>query len=114
MRELNDTTEDNYIGLVSQYFDLNLLLTHLALENFLADFDGILGDWGLNNFFLYQFENQKRWQFIVWGKDNTFAAPEDFSEPRRAIEFPILRYFDGNQLVRRGINVPEVRETYFS
>ena len=84
-------------------FDLDALIMHWAAENFLADFDGMFGDWGMNNFYLYQFENQNRWQFHVWDKDNTFAYPTE-DQPRRAIEFDIFRHLDQNQLIRRGIN----------
>lgn len=113
VREINEATEGNYVHRLSPYFDLNLLMKHLALENFLADFDGILGDFGMNNFYLYQFENQKRWIPIVWDKDNTVASPTD-TQPNRAMEYDIFKNFHQNALVRRGINVPEIREMYLN
>ena len=57
---------------VSQFLDLAGFIRHLAVENFLAEEDGLSGDYGPNNFYLYRFINTTRFQFIPWDKSNTF------------------------------------------
>jgi hypothetical protein len=55
---------------------------HVALENFLSEPDGLLGGLGMNNFYLYRFENTTLSQMIVWDQDLAFEwldrpAPRD-------------------------------------
>jgi spore coat protein CotH len=57
---------------VSSFIDLPGFIRHLAIENFLAEEDGITGDYGPNNFYLYRFTNTTRFQFLPWDKSNAF------------------------------------------
>ncbi len=57
---------------MSRYVDFEHLLTYLAVEQYLSDHDGLAGDWGLNNFYLYRFGDSERFQFIPWDKDVSF------------------------------------------
>jgi hypothetical protein len=91
------------VAAVDPYLDLALFMKHIALQNFLAQLDGILGYAGANNFYLYRFENSSRSQFLVWDEDNAFHS----------VEFPILQGHDQNQLMRRAMQVPELRTAYF-
>ncbi|MBI4476795.1 MAG: CotH kinase family protein, partial [Acidobacteria bacterium] len=52
-----------------RFLDLPGLMRHLAVENFLAEWDGILGYAGANNFYLYRFEGTTLSRFIPWDKD---------------------------------------------
>ena len=59
-------------------------IRHVAIENFLAEEDGITGDYGPNNFYFYRYENKSLFKFIPWDKSNTFwesAEPELFHLP---------------------------------
>ena len=38
--------------------DLGGFMRYIAVENFLAEQDGLLGNWGVNNFYLYRFQKQ--------------------------------------------------------
>ena len=40
---------------------------------FLADQDGILGEWGMNNFFMYRPEFSNQFRLIVWDKSQAFV-----------------------------------------
>jgi hypothetical protein len=73
------------------------------VELFVTDWDCILGDvFGMNNFYLYRFENKTLSQFIAWDKDNAF------SWARRGI----LVNADANVLSRRALAIPEYRRSY--
>ena len=39
---------------IAEFVDLSAFIRHVATEVFLADQDGVLGDWGMNNFYLYR------------------------------------------------------------
>ena len=88
---------------VSQYIDLTTFVKHLAIEMFLAEDDGVLGYAGMNNFYLYRFEDSKRSQLLAWDKDNTFHA----------LDFDVMARFNDNVLSRRTLAIPQYRNAYF-
>ncbi len=70
------SSESGYITGLSAYMNPKLFLTYCATENVLTDVDGVLdGVSGLNNFYLYQFQNSTLYQMIAWDKDRTFSDP---------------------------------------
>lgn len=103
VRVINDMPDDRFQSAVSEYIDLPLLMRQVAAQNFVAQWDGILGYAGVNNVYLYRFENSARSQLIVWDEDNAFHAPD----------YPILAGHDRNVLMRRAMAVPELRVRYF-
>jgi spore coat protein H len=103
VQAINEAPDNNFSRDVSQFLDLGRFAEHLAIENFLGEDDGILGYAGLNNFYLYRFEDSTRFQFLPWDKDNTFVAAD----------FWILRNVNENVLARRTLNVEEHRNRYF-
>jgi spore coat protein CotH len=102
-RVINESSDASFVEAVSPYLDLPLFMKHVAVQSFLAQWDGILGYAGVNNFYLYRFENSSRSQFIAWDEDNAFRAPD----------YPILPGYERNVLMRRAMNVPELRAAYF-
>lgn len=103
LRVIIETPDDRFESDTSRYLDLPLFMRHVAAQNFLAQWDGILGYAGVNNFYLYRFVNSPRSQFIVWDEDNAFHA----------LEYPILEEHGRNVLMRRAMQVPELRAAYF-
>jgi len=95
---------------MEEFLDLKGFITHLAVENFLAEEDGITGDYGPNNFYIYRFENRNLLVFIPWDKSNTFWKPD----------YSIFRNIDDglrnhqNRLAIRALADPELRELYLS
>ena len=75
VRVTNEASEEEFVERVSGFLDLKHFLKHVAVENYLADADGLLGLWGMNNFYLYRFAETTRFQFIPWDKDVTFGNP---------------------------------------
>lgn len=95
--------EPDFVGAVSPYLDLPLLMRHLAVQNFLAEPDGILGSNGTANFHFYRFEDSTRSQFIAWDEDRAFFGPD----------WSIDAFFGDFVLMRRAMEVPALREAYF-
>ena len=102
IRAINQTTDAEFESEVGRYLDLPLFMRHVAAQNFVAQWDGVAGYAGVNNFYLYRFEDSERSQFILWDEDNAFRAPD----------FPVLEGHDQNVLVRRAMAVPRLREVY--
>ncbi|MDP2998275.1 MAG: CotH kinase family protein [Bryobacterales bacterium] len=103
VRAVNFAPDADFEREVSKYVDLKQFMTYIATENFLADFDGVLGGpFGMNNFYFYRFAGTTVGQFLPWDKDGTFS-------------WEGKSIFDGveeNVLARRAMQVPELRKTY--
>src|SRR5262249_41062866 len=102
IRVINDTPDAQFQSAVSQYVDLKAFLTEIAAENFLAEQDGIIGDYLTNNFFLYRYAGKNLHTFIPWDKSNTFFG----------MDWPIMRNTQTNVLSRRALAFPELLAIY--
>src|SRR5207248_3038522 len=92
---INNSPDSQFTSAVSQYIDLNALFKQLAAESFIVEEDGLIGDFGLNNFFLYRFQNSDRSIFIPWDKSNAFYQ----------IDRDILNNFTANILTNRSLAI---------
>lgn len=104
IRTFNEASDAGFVSAASEYIDLRKFLTHVAVEAWAAEYDGILSDAGMNNFFLYRFEKKNLSQFIAKDKDNTFTL----------VDYPVLRNINDNVLVRRALATPELRSFFYS
>ena len=102
VQAINKAPDAQFQSTVAPYVDLNAFLTEIAAENYLAEQDGLIGDYGLNNFYLYRFAGQNQHTFIPWDKSNTFFG----------FDWPIMRNISTNVLSRRAMAVPELAAIY--
>jgi spore coat protein CotH len=72
VQAINDTSSAAWRSNVSAYLDLPRFIRHLAVENFMAEEDGLTGDYGPNNFYLYRYVNTTKFLFLPWDKSNAF------------------------------------------
>jgi hypothetical protein len=110
IRAVNETPDPDFLRVVGQYLDLPRFMKYVAVENFLAETDGIVGTYvGMNNFYLYRFEDSTRFTFIPWDKSEAFTGGP---------EYPIWHYVDDvptwmrNRLVDRAVRFSELRRVY--
>jgi spore coat protein CotH len=103
LRVANDAPAGEFATAMRPYLDLPLFMRHVAAQNFLAQWDGILGYAGVNNFYIYRGSDSSRFQFILWDEDNAF----------RTLDYPVLDGHERNVLMRRAMAVPELRQIYF-
>ncbi len=73
---INDAHDPQIEEMVEPYLDLRTVMTYLAVQNFLSQKDGLLGDFGMNNFYLYRFNSTNRSQLIPWDQDLAFESPD--------------------------------------
>jgi hypothetical protein len=104
VKEINDSRDDQLERNVSPFLDLTQFMKYVAVQSALAEWDGLLGYAGMNNFYLYRFEKSTKSQFLVWDADNTF----------RAIDYSITAEHDNNELMKRAMKIPALRSAYFT
>jgi spore coat protein CotH len=104
IRLINDTREDRLKEAIGSLFDLPGFIRYVATQNFLAEADGVLGTWGLNNFYLYRLENQTQHVLIAWDADVTFWGPT----------FPTNEGHNDNVLMNKLMREQEYRDLYYA
>jgi len=102
IRTANQASDGDFVQAMSKYMDLGVFVAYVAAEVFLVETDGILSDSGMANFYFYRRASDDHWFFIPWDKEMTLG-PSDW---------PIWRYTQDNVLLRRALQVPELRQRY--
>jgi spore coat protein CotH len=101
-REVNQDVDMVWRERVSWLVDLNQVVTHVAIETFLAEFDGFLGGSGMANFYLYRPIATNVHRLIAWDRDTTFMD----------IESPIFARSEENALISRALRFADLRTLY--
>jgi spore coat protein CotH len=102
-RTINDAPAASFRDVVNARLDLESTLRLVAAESFLAEWDGILGYAGMNNFYLYRPGNSAPARVFPWDADHTFHAAD----------YPLLAGATENVLMRRMLEDPVLRARYF-
>lgn len=101
---INFAPDAEFAASVGRYLDLRNVLRYVAVENYLAEWDGVLGEGGMNNYYLYQTEAQQPFQMIAWDKEQGFGDPT----------YPIFQHAELNVLIRRCLENAELRDYYLN
>jgi spore coat protein CotH len=109
VRAIAQTPDSGFLRVLSSYLDLDRFVAHVAVEAFLAEIDGVLGDWGMNNFYLYRFEGTARSTIVPWDRSEAFKAGVGASIWRNVDDVPP----DGrNALMVRAMRQPALRAVF--
>ena len=98
-KRLNQASDSQFEREVGELLDLRQFVRHIAVENFIAEHDGFLGNWGPNNFYVYRFQGRAVSQLLPWDKDLALWSRD----------YDILQGVNDNVLTRRLLSIP----TYF-
>ena len=101
-RDLNDAPDSVFERTLGDAIDLPEFVRFLAVENFIAEYDGFLGYWSANNFYVYRFQGRTLMQFLPWDKDEAFWERT----------WDIFHNVDTNVLARRVLAIPMYRKLY--
>lgn len=101
-REVNHDVDANWRERVSWLVDLNQVVTHVAIETFLAEADGFLGEFGMANFYLQRPLATNVHRLITWDRDTTFQD----------VETPIFTRVSANALMSRALQFDDLRRLY--
>jgi spore coat protein CotH len=102
-REVNAEDGDLWEERVGAYLDLPQFVTQVALDSCIADIDGLLGNWGMNNFYLYRSSGSTRHRPFPWDKDVAFDR----------FDHPILLHADENVIFQRAFEREDLRTLFF-
>lgn len=103
IRAVNNTPPDRLPELLSR-LDIPQVIRFIAAQVFLAETDGFLGGFGINNLYLYRLENSDVHVFIAWDADNTFYHPE----------YPTNSGINDNVLMRAVMAHPEYAAMFYN
>ncbi len=101
-REVNQQVDSVWRERVGWFIDLNQLVTYVAIETFLGEFDGFLGGSGMANFYLYRPVASNVHRLLAWDRDTTFQE----------IEAPIFARVEENALFSRALMYPDLRALF--
>jgi len=102
IRTINESADEDFETAVGRYLDLKQAVAYVAIEEFMVEWDGLVGFAGMNNFYLYRSRQTGLSQLIPKDKDAALASVND----------SILLRLDTNVLVRRALMVPELRQVF--
>jgi hypothetical protein len=102
VRAINDTPGERFEPAVGALIDLPQLVRLLAVQRAVGEIDGFIGNWGMNNFYLYRFRDGRPAQLLPWDADHSFWTLDD------PIDFRLAT----NVLVDRAMSVPALRRLY--
>lgn len=101
-KRLNESSDTQFEREVGELLDLRQFVRHIAVENFIAERDGFLGNWGPNNFYLYRFQGRALSQLLPWDKDLALWSKD----------YDILQGVNDNVLTRRLLSIPAYLRLY--
>ena len=104
IRAINDASDDGFAAAVSAYTDLPGYMRLVAVQAAIAEADGLLGNWGLSNHFLYRPDKSSLHRFIPW----------DASSSVRALDYPLHAGHEEDVLMRRALTVPSLKAVYYN
>jgi len=87
---------------MSAYIDVDKFLVYVATENAMAEHDGFVGEFGMNNFYFYQYGGSTKFTVIPWDKDTAFTNTQ----------WPLAYNLDTNVLTRRMTADPAKMKVY--
>jgi hypothetical protein len=92
------------MSVVGERLDLAAFVRYIAAQDYVAQNDGFLGYAGMNNFYFYRLEGSAKHVFLAWDEDNAFFGPD----------FSLTSRHDENVLMRKAMQIPELRDIYFN
>lgn len=109
IRTINETSDEVFRVAISEFVGLVSFIRHVAVEVFVADNDGFLGDYGTNNFYFHRFDNQKLFTFIPWDKSEAFKSGYEYSIFHNLNDVPSWLQ---NRLMTRVLKEPDLYQVF--
>ncbi len=109
VRTINTSSAAVFRTAMTEFIDLPQFLRHVATEVFLADPDGFLGNWGMNNFFMYRPEFSNQFRLIVWDKSQAFIDGPAYPIWHNISDVPEA---NRNRLMVGALQYDDLRELY--
>ena len=102
-RQVNLPIDGVWRSRTEAYLDLTAVIRQAAVENFIAENDGLAGYAGMNNFYLYRRGADNQHRTLPWDKDNAFLVAE----------FPVFQRLDENVIFQRAMQFDDLWNLYY-
>jgi spore coat protein H len=109
IRTVHDATDGSFRSAISQYLDLDEFIRNIAVTVYMADEDGFLGNWGMNNFDLYQRQGTTVHVIIPWDKSEAMRSGATYSVFHNINDVPGSQQ---NRLMARIVGLLDLRNQY--
>jgi spore coat protein CotH len=109
VQAINASSSAVFRTAVNEFIDLGQFVRHVAAEVFLAEQDGVIGEWGMNNFFMYRRELSNQFRLIVWDKSQAFVMGQAYPIWHNITDVPEA---NRNRLMNRAMEYPDLRGLY--
>jgi hypothetical protein len=105
VESINQTSDATFRTVMSDFVDLTKFVRYLAVELFIGDGDGFIGNFGMANFYLYRYDHRTLFTFIPWDKSEAFKDGYGRSIFRGVTDVPDERQ---NRLLKRALADPDL------
>ena len=106
---INNATDAAFRSAIAEFMDLTDLIRHVAGEVYVADNDGFIGNWGMNNFYFYRLATDHVFHFIDWDKSEAFKDTPDYPIWHNHFDVPdAIR----NRLWTRVMSYPDLKNQF--
>jgi spore coat protein CotH len=102
-RTISDASDENFVAAVSERLDLLTFVRLVAAQAVIAECDGLTGNWGVNNNYLYRFNGRTLHQYLPWDASSSFHA----------LDYPLHAGHDESVLMSRVMKLSEQRAWYY-
>lgn len=109
IRTVHDASDGSFPSAIAQYLDVNQFIRNVAVTVYMGDEDGFLGNWGMNNFDLYQLQNTTIHVMIPWDKSEATRSGPTYSIFHNLYDVSASQR---NRLMDRLLAVPAFRTLY--
>jgi hypothetical protein len=106
---INETSTAVFRTAIAEYLDIEAFIRHVALDDYMTDNDGLLGDWGMNNFYLYRFDGRNLFTFLTWDKSEAFKGGPQSGILHNIAGVPSWK---ANRLITRAFSYPDLYALY--
>jgi spore coat protein CotH len=106
---INETSDATFRTAISQYIDLTQFVRFVAVETFLTDNDGFLGDWGMNNYYMYRSASSTQFMLNPWDKSEAFKGAPTANVFHNINDVSPAQQ---NRLMMRVLSYPDLRGLY--
>jgi len=109
IRIVHDASDPSFRSSVSQYLDLDEFIRNVAVTVYMGDEDGFLGNWGMNNFDVYQRQTSTVHVIIPWDKSESTKFGPTYSIFHNLNDVPASQQ---NRLMARIMGLLDLRNQY--
>jgi hypothetical protein len=109
VRAINQSSTSSFPQTIAEFMEMDTFLRYVAVETFVTELDGFIGDVGMNNFFLHRFDNRRLFTLIPWDKSEAFKGTIERSIFKNMLDVPSPIQ---NRLMSRALAQPGLMNLY--